>query len=460
MATHPVAGLSQRRAAPELTQPPRGTDDAGVGVGARSLSQLACRAAGAAMLALALSSCGGGSTNTGDGGGGGGIGVPPGSGGALDSATPALIAGGTSHTCAVDLAGDVWCWGANNVGQLGNGGVAASARPVQVPGVRGVVALTAGGDHTCVLQQDGTVLCWGAGQLGQLGHGRLTDSLVPAAVQRLPGPAIAVAAGRTHTCALIDDGSVRCWGSNASGQLGRPATGADGIANTFIPLLVPGVPVGNVALGAGWDHTCAARAVGAPRCWGANAQGQAGNGTTDAVSTAGLVQGVLGSASVLALAGGATHTCALTDDGDLFCWGSNGSGELGDGAPTATPVTSAVKVQLAANNLFVGMSLGDRFTCALSERVLTRQGRASCWGRNANGQLGQDAASVADSSLPLDVRTLTPFDFIAVGTGENHGCAITDDDTLRCWGVNAAGQLGNGRPSAQEDVPVGVIRFR
>lgn len=425
-----------------------------------TLIRLALRAAAVALLGLGLGSCGGG-TETGGGSGGGGGGGGGGSGD-VGAAAPALIAGGTSHTCIVDLAGDVFCWGANDVGQLGNGGRAASARPVQVEGVAGVVAITAGGDHTCALQQDGALLCWGAGGQGQLGQGLFLDSLEPVAVERLPGTAVAVAAGRTHTCAVADNDLTYCWGSNANGQLGRATTGTGAVASTFVPLQVPGVPTGTVALAAGWEHTCAARAVGAPRCWGANAQGQAGNGTTDAVATAALVQGVPGTSRVLSLAGGASHSCALTDDGDLFCWGSNGSGELGNDTVSAQPATSAVLVEREPNNVFTSLSLGDRFSCATSELLSGRRGEAMCWGRNDNGQLGQDPAALPVVTVPTDVRALNAatFDFIAIGSGENHTCAITDNDSLRCWGVNTDGQLGNGVPSAQEDIPVSPIGFQ
>jgi hypothetical protein len=404
-----------------------------------------------------LGGCGGAEAEI---GGGGGVVVPPGSGGAVEEPPFAFIAGGTSHTCVVDLNADVWCWGGNAQGQLGDGTRTASARPIQVEGIANVVAIAAGGDHSCALQNDGAIFCWGAGLQGQLGQGRLADSLEPVAVERLPGPAIGLAAGRTHTCALINDGSVRCWGSNAQGQLGRATSGAGSVQQSLVPLLIPGLPVGTVALGAGADHTCAARSVGAPRCWGANAQGQAGNGTTDAVSTVALVQGIPGNVNVLAVSGGVSHSCALTDDGDLFCWGSNGSGELGDGTVSAQPVTAAVKVQRNSDQVFTALGLGNQFSCALREQVIQKRGTAVCWGSNANGQLGQDIAAVPGSSVPLDVRTITPFDFISGAAGENHSCVLDDSDVIRCWGVNVDGQLGNGIPSAREDIPARVIGFQ
>jgi alpha-tubulin suppressor-like RCC1 family protein len=420
----------------------------------------------AAMVAVcaSLCACGGVSVEV---GGGGGIPAPPppsgGGGGSVDGAPPAIIAAGTRHTCVVDRARTVSCWGANDLGQLGNGTRVDSARPVQVPGLQNVLALTAGGDHSCALQDGGNILCWGAGELGQLGQGRFADSLEPVAVQGLEAAAVGVAAGRTHTCAVTDDGKVRCWGSNASGQLSRPVAGADAVASSRLPLLIPGLAGNAAVLGAGLDHTCVARTQGAPRCWGANAQGQLGNGTAGAVGTALDVQGISG--NVVALAGGATHSCAILDTGAMFCWGSNAQGELGNGTASADPSLVAVQATSLTGRDYTALSLGDQFSCAVAPLRVQRLGTAVCWGRNTDGELGQDSlgagddAGLAGSSTPLPVRTLNLFDFIAIGSGDGHTCAIDGTDRIRCWGVNADGQLGSGVISAKEDVPTRVVGF-
>lgn len=417
-----------------------------------------------AAVCASLCACGGVSVGVG-GSTEGGIPAPPPSsgGGGVDGAPPAIMAAGTRHTCVVDRANTVWCWGANDLGQLGNGTRVDSARPVQVPGLQNVLAITAGGDHSCALQEGGGILCWGAGELGQLGQGRFADSLEPVAVQGLTTAAVSVAAGRTHTCAITDDGKVRCWGSNASGQLSRPVTGVDAVASSRLPLLIPGLAGNAAVLGAGRDHTCAARSQGAPRCWGANAQGQLGNGTAGAVGTALDVQGISG--SVVALAGGATHSCAVLDTGAMFCWGSNSQGELGNGTASADPSLAAVQASALTGRDYTALSLGDKFSCAIAPLRVQQLGTAVCWGQNTNGELGQDslgagdAAGLAGSNTPLEVRTLNLFDFIAIGSGDNHTCAIDGTDRIRCWGVNADGQLGSGVISPKEDVPTRVVGF-
>jgi len=427
------------------------------------LRVLLSRLAAVAAVCASLSGCGGVEVEI-----GGGVSAPPpssggGGGGNVEGAPRALMAAGTRHTCAVDSAHTVWCWGANDLGQLGNGTRLDSEQPVQVPGLQGVTAITAGGDHSCALQDGGGILCWGAGQLGQLGQGRFADSLEPVAVEGLTTAALSVAAGRTHTCAATDDGKVRCWGSNASGQLSRPTTGADAVASSRLPLLIPGLAGDAAVLGAGWDHTCAARVQGAPRCWGANAQGQLGNGTASATGTALNVQGMSG--NVVALAGGSTHSCAILDTGAMFCWGSNTLGELGTGTASADPSLIAVQTTSLTGRDFTALSLGDKFSCALAPQRIQQLGTAVCWGQNTNGELGQDSLGAGDdvglatSATPLEVRTLALFDFVAIGSGDNHTCAIDGTDRIRCWGVNADGQLGNGLSSAKEDVPARVIGF-
>lgn len=422
------------------------------------LRVLLSRLAALAAVCAALGGCGvgyeigGGSTD------GGVAGPPPAGGGVVDGAPPALLAAGTRHSCTLDRARTVWCWGANNLGQLGNGTRQDNARPQQVPGLQNVKALAAGGDHSCALQEDGSIQCWGAGELGQLGQGRFGDSLVPVAVQGLDSAAVNVVAGRSHTCAIAEDGKVRCWGSNASGQLSRPTTGADAVVSSRLPLLIPGLGGSATVLGAGGDHTCAARVQGAPRCWGANAQGQLGNGSVGATGTALNVVGLRG--TVVALAGGNTHSCAIVDTGDMFCWGSNAQGELGTGTASADPSPAAVPTTALTGRDYTALSLGDKFSCALAPLRVQQLGTAQCWGQNTRGELGQDPTAVATSATPLAVRTLNLFDFVALGSGDGHTCAIDASDRIRCWGVNADGQLGNGIPSAQEDIPARVIGFQ
>ena len=189
------------------------------------------------------------------------------------------LAAGGSHTCALLGDGTARCWGANSVGQLGDGTATQRDLPVAVQGLDGVVALAAGGFHTCAVRLDGRVRCWGSDSYGQLGssdHAGL-NSLTPAAVAYLTN-AVSVSAGYLHTCATLADGALWCWGNNNDGQVGDGTT-------THRALPVPVSAPGSAAVSAGSAHTCAASASGALRCWGSNQRSQLGLGTSAANRT-------------------------------------------------------------------------------------------------------------------------------------------------------------------------------
>jgi alpha-tubulin suppressor-like RCC1 family protein len=254
--------------------------------------------------------------------------LDPSGGGFLDDAV-AISAGG-SHTCAVRGTGEVLCWGDNSSFQLGDGTDADRHVPVVVVGITSATAVSAGVVHTCAIVEAGQVWCWGDNTYGQLGNNSTVKSAVPVMVVELSG-AFALAAGSSHTCALIDAGEPWCWGYNGEGQLGNGTNTTSGVP-------VPVVGVGDaVTITAGWYHYCAQRATGQVVCWGFNPNGQLGNDTTTSSNTPVPVTG-LGDAS--ALGAGIGHSCAVRDNGDVVCWGYNGSGQLGNGRnnETHTPV--------------------------------------------------------------------------------------------------------------------------
>ncbi|WP_295033442.1 hypothetical protein [uncultured Microbacterium sp.] len=234
-----------------------------------------------------------------------------------------------------------------------------------------------------------------------------------------------IAAGADFSCAVTDAGAVRCWGANDDGQLG------DG---TFAPhprpVAVQGVS-GAVAVTAGdGTHACALTAAGAVWCWGANASGQLGDATTTTHPIPQPVQGLPGRAS--AVSAGRAHTCALVG-ADLYCWGSNTAGELGARAST-DPVLQPRRVQGLPGGV-VAASAGTGFTCAVTDR-----GRAFCWGENGDGQLG--GPGVASSAVPVQVP-VPDARFDAITAGDTHACALTRSDVF-CWGANAGGERGDG----------------
>ena len=306
-------------------------------------------------------------------------------------------------------------------------------------GVRGGTAVDVGAFHSCALLQDGTVSCWGANESGQLGDGTVTNASTPVTVAGISG-AVAISGGGFHTCARFPDGTVQCWGRNNAGQLGPAVTGE----RSLTPMPVAGVAA--TAVTAGGFHTCALPGDGTVLCWGQNDLGQLGNGTVSPTVNAPnpTPASVSGITTAVAVAAGGWHTCALLQDGTVRCWGDNTWGELGDGAVIASnpprdqqPVTPVpTPVTVSGITTAVAIEAGIFHMCAT-----LRDGALQCWGRGEEGRLGN--GSTANSSTPVAVSGITPA---AVTPGAEHTCAILQDRTKRCWGDNNFGQLGNGSP--------------
>ena len=332
------------------------------------------------------------------------------------------VAAGSQHSCALVAGGQVKCWGDNSGDQLGDGGGEALAEtPVLVQNHGVVTAISAGSAHTCALLGDGGVECWGTGIDGQLGGGSEQPAPVPTAVA-LGQPAIAVGAGFMHSCAVLRDGTAACWGNNSAGQLGDGTTQI-----SFVPVAVAGL-TGAVAIAAGDWLTCALRADGTVQCWGEFVRApDAPDGPTDAV----------------ALVVGAAHACALERTGAIVCWGDDNQGQLGDGRIGSSQ--SAVEALSAGA---VGVAAADRYTCAIEAG-----GAVRCWGLTVNGQLGH-LANVAVPS-PTAVGDLSGA--LSVAAGSTHACAVVAGGVVRCWGINIYGELGDGQRYDEEPTPVTVM---
>lgn len=361
------------------------------------------------------------------------------------SGATAITAGGT-HACAIVASGAVRCWGSNARGELGDGTTTSSSVPVAVPGLSGVLAISAGragngpGEHTCALLSDHTVDCWGRNDEGQLGIGSTTDAKTPTAVPALNN-ASAIAAGERMSCAAISGGGAKCWGANQAGQLG--------IGNSYLrptPTDVIGL-TGATVITTGLSHTCAVVAT-AVDCWGSGAFGEIGGGVFRGTPSVGPVAGVGSAVSVSAGgsadgSGDSAHTCALLAGGTVSCWGSGGSGQLGRGSTTVSGLPAAVGGGLSGAT---AVAAGWLHTCAL-----VSGGAAKCWGSNQQGQLGNGEPT--SSGLPVSVQGLSGA--TAITAGREHSCALVAGGAVECWGRNDYGQLGNNS-TTRSGTPVNV----
>ncbi len=266
------------------------------------------------------------------------------------------VEGGGHHTCAVLADGSTWCWGANSDGQLGTETPDASTVPDPVYHMASnVTAVSAGAYHSCGIRS-GALYCWGQNDHGQLGNNYTWGSIFPVLVVGMNSQVTHVSAGDFHTCARKSDGSLRCWGKNEYGQLGDNTT-----VNRLSPVLVSGMSSGVASVSAGGFVTCAVLTDGSLRCWGRNDYGFVGDGTEiqrlTPVTPSGMGSGVL-SVSVGGLA-----TCALKTNQSVWCWGPNLFGELGDGTTTSSLVP--VQVQSLPANM-ASVHAGGAHVCAVS----------------------------------------------------------------------------------------------
>ncbi len=361
---------------------------------------------------------------------------------AAASGVVAALSAGSGHTCALTTGGGAVCWGANRDGQLGDGEAcgAVCTTPVGVSALgSGAVSVSAGDFHTCVVTTAGGVACWGRNGDGQLGDGTTTTRTSPVDVSGLTSGVAGVSAGDTHTCAVTSSGGVKCWGRNDDGQLGDGGT-CGTVCTT--PVDVAGLPDGVAAVSAGDHHTCALTTEGGVKCWGLNVYGALGDGTITARSTPVDVAGLAG---IVAVSAGGWHTCALTTEGGVTCWGRNIYGALGDGATVSRSTPASVS---GLTGGVAAISAGDYDTCAL-----TTEGGVTCWGLRVYGPPGEGAFSIR--TAPARVSGLAAT-ITAISAGDYHNCALTAAGGVKCWGYNAYGQLGNDTITTRAS-PVDVV---
>jgi alpha-tubulin suppressor-like RCC1 family protein len=354
------------------------------------------------------------------------------------------IAAGEGHTCAILDDGSVSCWGANSDGQLGDGTTTNRNTPTQTSSLgpdRTAVAITAGRFHTCAILDDGSVSCWGENLEGRLGDGTTTDRNTPTQTSSLgtDRTAVAITAGEYHTCAILDDGSVSCWGYNGNGGLGD---GNNIDRDTPTQTTDLGLGTRAVAITAGGFHTCAILDDGSVSCWGWNTNGELGDGTNTDQYTPTQTSSLGTGRTAVAIDAGRYHTCTILDDSSVSCWGRNNYAQLGDGTNynQNTPTQTS---SLGTDRTAVVITAGASHTCAILD-----DGSVSCWGRNTYGQLG-DGTNTA-SLTPIQTSSLgTGRTAVEISVGFYHTCAILDNESVSCWGYNGYGQLGDGTNTAR-----------
>ena len=350
---------------------------------------------------------------------------------------------GTYHSCALLSNNTAKCWGYNIDGELGNGSFAPSGSPVTVSGLTGATAISSGFYQTCAALTNGTAKCWGMGVEGQLGDGTGTNSNTPLTVSGL-NTVSSVSGGGLYSCASLANGTVQCWGDNSAGELGNGSlsggTATPGaVVAAFASKALPST--GAVQISTGRAHACAVLSSGSLQCWGANANGQIGNGNT---TTAWSPTNVTGVTNAIAVAAGGYDSCALLANGAASCWGNNTYGQLGNNTTTNSNV--AVGVHFAAGTTAASITAGTYFECSLMS-----DGTVQCWGRNNVGQLGD--GNTTNSHVPIAVSGLTGA--VAVSAGQSHACALLNTGAVKCWGLGTSGQLGNAK-TLNSNVPVTV----
>ncbi len=348
------------------------------------------------------------------------------------------IAGRGSFTCVLSPKG-VQCWG--NIYSFQNNIIPSAFVVDSNSSIISASAISAGGSHACALVSTGDVKCWGDNSYGQLGDKTTTSRPYAAEVFGI-STAKAISLGGNHSCALLNNGSIQCWGYNSYGQLGDGTTTGK---SQPIPVLLPSNDATAIALGS--RFSCALRSDKTVWCWGYNGSNQLGGGATS-YSSSSPVQ-VANLTGVALISAGGSHACALLSTGDVKCWGDNSYGQLGNGSTYGGAMAIPQTVS-GLSGTPVAITAGGSHTCA---RLST--GAVQCWGSNYSGQLGNN--STTDSSVPVTVDNLA--DATLVSGGDLHTCALSTSSTSKgpvCWGDNSYGQLGNGGKD-NSSVPVSVV---
>ena len=363
-----------------------------------------------------------------------------------------LIAAGEYHTCVILDNGSVSCWGRNADGQLGDGTMHSSVTSLpQLTSSLGVgrtaVEISAGKSHTCAILDDGSVSCWGNNDGGQLGDGTDDDKSSPTQTDSLGigRTAVAISAGGTHTCVILDNGSVSCWGDGWGLGNGQWTTKSLSPTQT--------ASLGNnrtaVDIAAGRFHTCAILDDGSVSCWGHNYNGYLGDGSYNNRGIPTQTSSLGAGRTAIDISAN-EHTCVLLDDGSISCWGWNAYGQLGDGTSLNDRNTPTPTDSLGIGRTAVAISAGYTHTCAILDNA-----SVSCWGQGGNSNLDGAASPLGHgNTTDLLVPTQIPnfglgWSLVGISTGGLHSCGILINGSVICTGYNGYGQIGDGSTNSR-----------
>ncbi len=372
------------------------------------------------------------------------------------------VAAGNGNSCGITMNSNMYCWGNNTNGAIGDNSTTHQSSPTLVsqgalPAGWNMKKVVSGSSYSCGIASDNKAYCWGINTNGQLGDASTTQRLTPVAVAQGAIPVgatiVDITVGVSHTCAIASDYKAYCWGLNTNGQLGDNST-----TQRTSPVAVNqgAIPVGATIkqIGVGLSHSCALATDSKTYCWGANTNGRLGdNSTTQRLTPVAIVRGAMGVSMVhqqLAVLG--NGGCVIASDNKPYCWGLNTDGQLGDNtivqklAPVAV-VQGAMPAGFLVNQLVGGFT----HTCAIAN-----DNKAYCWGLNTNGQLGDNSTTQRNLPVAVSAGALPSGLMVrSLALGGTHTCAIASDNKSYCWGQNTNGGLGDAS-TTQRTTPVAV----
>ncbi len=412
------------------------------------------------------------------------------------------------QTCAITFAGNTYCWGNDGSGQLGNGATSTNQNaPVKVLAgaatgldtdgtyLVNIKQIAVGGGHTCAISNAGNTYCWGSASGGQLGDNNTTWINRETPVKVLAGAATGVetdgtylvsmkqiVGGSAHTCAISNAGNAYCWGDGLQGKLGNNTS--TGTQYTPVKVLKGAAAASDTdatnlinikQISANLGHTCAVSNAGNTYCWGYAGDGQLGDnqivtnrlvpvkvmagvaaGTTDADGASATTNFLINAKQIVA---GQVSSCAISNAGKTYCWGTASLGILGDNQTVTNRLTAVYVLQVTPE--FKQIAIAQAHTCAISNA-----GRAYCWGGAVNGALGDNQTTVdrltpvkvlAGAATGSDTDGTYLINIIQIATGGNNTCAISNAGNAYCWGADNNDQLGNGATTGTQTTPVKVL---